>query len=96
MTNNGGEAIKIAIVDDEALITTLLAEYFSRYDGLKVLYTASSGEEIIKLLQTKKPTPDVILLDLQMGGMDGMEAASALKQDHPNLKIVIISSNYKK
>ena len=44
MTNNGGEAIKIAIVDDEALITTLLAEYFSRYDGLKVLYTASSGE----------------------------------------------------
>jgi DNA-binding NarL/FixJ family response regulator len=96
MTNNGGEAIKIAIVDDEALITTLLAEYFSRYDGLKVLYTASSGEEIIKLLQTKKPTPDVILLDLQMGGMDGMEAASALKQEHPNLKIVIISSHYKK
>lgn len=96
MTKNGGMVIQIAIVDDEELITTLLADYFSKYEEFKVLYTASSGEEIIELLQKNKPIPDIILLDLQMGGMDGMEAASKLKMEHPDIKIVIISSHYKK
>lgn len=96
MTKNGGMVIQIAIVDDEELITTLLADYFSKYEEFKVLYTASSGEEIIELLQKNKPIPDIILLDLQMSGMDGMEAASKLKMEHPDIKIVIISSHYKK
>jgi DNA-binding NarL/FixJ family response regulator len=88
--------IKLAIVDDEALLVMLLNDFFSKHEQIEVVSTATDGEEFLSNLKLLENTPDVILLDLQMKGMNGIETMAVLKQDYPDLKIIVVSSHYKK
>jgi len=76
---------KILVVDDEEDILELLKYNLSR-EGYQVL-CATSGEKTLNLVKTE--TPDLILLDLMLPGMDGLEVARQLK-DNPNTKNVSI------
>ncbi len=90
------EKIKLAIVDDEALLVMLLNDFFSKHEQIEVVTTATDGEEFLSNLKLLENTPDVILLDLQMKGMNGIETMTVLKQNYPDLKIIVVSSHYKK
>ena len=83
------EIIKIAIADDYAIIRDGLKVGLARDENFKVVLEAGSGEELVQGVAT---TPvDVVLLDLKMPGMDGMEAAGVLRQRFPGIKILVMT-----
>lgn len=90
------ENIQIAITDDDALIVSLLQGYLHGRDGLEVVFTANSGEELLERLKTAEALPQVLLLDLKMGGMDGIETTEQVKSNYPDIKIIVVSSHYQK
>lgn len=93
---NNNSMIKIAIVDDEALIVMLLSDYFSKHKRVSVILTANDGSIFIDSLRKIDSLPDIVLLDLHMKEMNGIDTATILKKEFPDLKIIVISSHYKK
>ncbi len=90
------ENIRITITDDDALIVSLLQGYLHNRDGIEVLFTAASGEELMEKLSQAEVLPEVMLLDLKMTGMDGIEATTQLKALYPDIKVIVVSSHYQK
>lgn len=91
------EEILLGIVDDETLIVTLLAAFFNSNDGTRVVYQADSSEALIEYLKTDhKELPQIILLDINMKGMSGIDALPIIKELRPEIHVVVISSHYKK
>lgn len=88
--------IRVAIVDDDALITKLLEGFLQNCEDMEVLFTANNGQQLLEKLQQKNKIPDILLLDLKMEGMDGIGITEYLKLNHPEIKVIIISSHYKK
>lgn len=88
--------ITIAITDDDALIVSLLQGYLQSIEDLTVQLTANSGEELLASLASADTLPDIILLDLKMAGMDGIEVTQSLKETYPDVKVIVISSHYQK
>lgn len=89
-------SIRIGIVDDEALIVMLLSDFFSKHERIVVELTATGGQEIIDAFRSSQSIPEILLLDLQMGEMNGIDTATILKEEYPELKIIVVSSHYKK
>jgi len=78
---------KLLIVDDEADVREFAANFF-RKRKINTLI-ASSGEEAIELAEKEKP--DLILLDIKMGGIDGMETLKRLKEKDQNYKVIMVT-----
>ncbi|WP_320054578.1 response regulator transcription factor [uncultured Acetobacteroides sp.] len=89
-------SIRIGIVDDEALIVMLLSDFFAKHERISVEVTATGGQQIIDAFGAAQSIPEILLLDLQMGEMNGIDTATVLKQSYPDLKIIVVSSHYKK
>lgn len=86
--------IKVLLVDDHKLIRDAVAAMLRQVEGLKVVGSASSGEEAINIARVEKP--DVILMDIMMGGMTGIEASRWIKEQDSKIKIILLSSEVKK
>jgi len=82
---------QIMLVDDHPLLRKGLAQLISLEDQLNVASEASSGEEALSLVLTSNIKPDLILLDLDMKGMNGLETLCAFREANVNSKIVIFS-----
>tara|TARA_Y100000052_G_scaffold27404_1_gene35097 strand:- start:21908 stop:22561 length:654 start_codon:yes stop_codon:yes gene_type:complete len=82
--------IRIIVTDDHQLVRTGLAEMLQRLDGIEVVGQAENGEEALFLCQKLKP--DLILMDVQMEGMGGISAVRSLKQHHPGVKTIALST----
>lgn len=78
---------KVLLVDDELEFTALLSERMEAR-GLKVETTASGAGALQK---TKENNFDVIVLDLSMPGMDGIETLRRLLADHPDLQVILLT-----
>lgn len=96
MNSNDTPKIKVAIVDDEELIVTLMTEFFMKHPRLEVVMSANNGADIIEKLRNSDVCPDVLSMDMQMPVMDGIEASKIIRREFPSIKIVIITSFYKK
>lgn len=88
--------IQLAIVDDEQLIVTLLAQFFSEQKATQVLMTATCGDTFLEQLGSGDALPDVVLLDLRLKERDGAEIAMIIKEHYPTIRVIVISSYYKK
>lgn len=77
---------KILIIDDEQGIVTMLKDYFE-FHGYRV-YTAMSGAEALKEINSK---PDIILLDINMPDMDGLEVCRTIR-DHVSCPIIFLTA----
>lgn len=86
--------ITIAIVDDEMLIVQLLEDYFRKVDSVQVVMKAYNGKEFIDQLKETDKHPDIVLLDLRMKEMDGIETTTYLREHYPEIKIIVMSSHY--
>jgi DNA-binding NarL/FixJ family response regulator len=82
--------INIAIVDDHTLFRNGVAALMSEFEELKVVFEAENGEQMQQML-TKHPLPQVILMDINMPVMDGYAAATWLKENYPQIKIIALS-----
>lgn len=88
---------KIAIVDDEQLILEGIKLLLSLEKNISVILTSNNGNDFLENLQNldSKNFPDIILADIQMEPMNGFELVETLREKHPELKIIILSSHYK-
>lgn len=88
--------ISVALVDDDMLIVNLLHGFLETQEGIDVIFTAGGGEELLVFLETSEKLPDVLILDLKMKGMTGVEVTEILKASYPSIKVVVVSSHYNK
>lgn len=84
------EAIKVLLVDDHEMVRIGLAAVLGTEDGIEVVGEAGSGEEGIRLAQ--EYNPDVVLMDLVMEGMDGIETTKRLLKLYPDCKVIVLTS----
>jgi len=81
--------IKIIIVEDHAIFREGLKQILAGINNVELIGEAENGEIFLELL--KKVTPDVVLMDIKMPVMDGMEASEKALKLYPKLKIIILS-----
>jgi DNA-binding NarL/FixJ family response regulator len=81
---------QIALVDDHTLLRNGLAGLVSSFEGYAVLFEASNGKEFIHQLKTY-PSPHIVLLDITMPEMNGLETAEWIKKHLPSAKILVLS-----
>ncbi|OBZ09300.1 response regulator transcription factor [Bacillus sp. FJAT-26390] len=91
---SGTELIKIMIVDDHDMVRTGLRTYLMLEPKFQVIAEASNGQAAIDMLaaSTEEKRPQIILMDLMMPGMDGIEATRAIVSKFPDMKIVMLTS----
>ena len=79
----------VLVVEDHHLSRECLSIALGEYLQLHISGTASDGEEAITRVQQE--VPDVVLMDILMPGMDGLQATAFLKEHYPSLKIIMLS-----
>lgn len=84
------DKLTILIADDEPLATERLQILLSRRDGLDLVGTASDGEAAVRMAEALKP--QVMLLDIAMPGMDGIEVARALSKQEPSPAVIFVTA----
>lgn len=82
--------IRVMIVDDHAVVRSGLSTFLLVADDLELVGEAASGEEAIHLCAQARP--DVVLMDLVMPGMDGAATTRAMKEQHPHIQVVALTS----
>ncbi|HAD12118.1 MAG TPA: DNA-binding response regulator [Saprospirales bacterium] len=88
--------ILIAIADDEALFRKGMRLILEDYPDMEVMLEAENGESLLQNIRQSAELPDVLLLDLKMPGMTGIEAAEIIRQEFPSISIVVVSSHISK
>ena len=84
------EPIRVMLVDDHTMVRKGLATFLKIFDELLLVGEAENGRAAIKLCNEVKP--DVILMDMVMPDMDGATATSMIRQKHPQVQILVLTS----
>jgi DNA-binding NarL/FixJ family response regulator len=82
------KTINLVLVDDHKIIRDGI-KAFLKEDDINIVGEASNGRELLAMLEETKP--DVVLLDINMPEMDGYEATKAIKEQHPDVKVLVLS-----
>ncbi len=82
--------INIVIADDQEIVREGLKMILSLNEEIQIIAEASNGKELLNLVDLNKP--DVVLMDIRMPEMDGIEATRHLKEKYPDIKIVILTT----
>lgn len=82
--------ITLALVDDHVILRKSLGILIEMLEDFEIILEAANGRELIDQLK-EKPAPDIVLLDITMPVMDGVETAWWLKQHHPAVKVLALS-----
>ncbi|MCR5526664.1 MAG: response regulator transcription factor [Lachnospiraceae bacterium] len=82
--------IKVLIADDQQLIRESLKIVLNSVDGIEVIDTVGDGEEA--LASVKKLMPDVILMDVRMPKMDGVQCTRHIKEEFPEVRVIILTT----
>ncbi|MGE0881820.1 MAG: response regulator [Acidimicrobiia bacterium] len=82
--------IRVMIVDDHLIVRTGLEQLLGETEGLEIAGMAADGKEAIEMLPVANP--DVVLMDLSMPIMDGMEATRQIKKLRPDVRVVVLTS----
>ena len=81
--------IKVAIVDDDDGVRTKLVHAIARFDGCTCVGQFSSGEDALARLPAS--SPDVVLMDINLPGMNGIECVRQLKLAHPGIEFIMLT-----
>ncbi|MBS1501887.1 MAG: response regulator transcription factor [Bacteroidetes bacterium] len=82
--------IQIALVDDHRLFRSGIAALVNNFQRYNILFEAGDGEEMTRKINPKLK-PDIILLDINMPKMDGITTARWLRNNHPDIRIIVLS-----
>lgn len=82
--------IKVGIVEDNVKIRNLIQRYLDMQDGISCSVAVDSVEEMLDYLKEKE-LPDILLMDIQLPGMSGIEGIGIIKQDYPEVDIIMLT-----
>ncbi|MFE3869474.1 response regulator [Flavobacterium sp. LS2P90] len=86
------DKIKIILVDDEILFRKGISFLLEREKNMEIIFEASNGNELISFLELNKNHPDIIMMDLKMPEINGVEATKIIRKDFPDIKIIALTS----
>ncbi|MDQ2719933.1 MAG: response regulator transcription factor [Bacteroidota bacterium] len=82
---------KIALIDDHTIFCDSLSSLVNEFEGFSVCWTANDGVKAIQLLEQKENLPDIILLDIIMPGMSGIEVAKWIFENKKDTKVLALT-----
>ena len=82
--------IKVLVADDHHLVRTSIARMLNEEEGLQVIGEAADGEEAIS--QSRALHPDIVLMDIRMPGIGGLEATRKIVRGMPDIKVVVLTA----
>ena len=82
--------IRVVLVDDHAMVRRGMRDFLALHDDLEIVGEAADGDAAIEAATALQP--DVVVMDLLMPGVDGIDATARIKADHPDMEIVAITS----
>jgi DNA-binding NarL/FixJ family response regulator len=83
------ETIKVLLADDHALVRAGIISLLQRLSGIQVIAEAGDGHETLRLIREKKP--DIVLLDISMPGLNGLEITDRVNKEFPKIRIIVLS-----
>ncbi len=89
-TNIQNPPIRVMVVDDHAVVRGGLAAFLLAYDDLELVGEATNGVEALAMAERRRP--DVVLMDLVMPEMDGATATRLLRERHPEIQVIVLTS----
>jgi DNA-binding NarL/FixJ family response regulator len=85
-----GESIRVLVADDQAAVREGLATLLDLTPGIEVVGEARDGAQAVELVA--EHAPDVVLMDLHMPGVDGIQATAQITRDHPGTRVVVLTT----
>ena len=85
-------AIRVVIADDHSLVRQGLRRYLEMAGDIQVVGEASNGKEVLGMMENGAGEPDIVLLDIRMPEMDGLETARKIKQRHPQIGVIMLTA----
>lgn len=85
------EKNKVVIVDDHTLLTQAIAELVTNFNDFQVIYTCSNGQELLDKLRGDHQIPVLILMDIKMPLLNGIETTKILTKEYPTIKVIALS-----
>lgn len=82
--------ISVAIVDDHSRFRNTLADFLSTHYNVNIILHADNGLELLN--QLEHTVPQVVLLDIEMPVMNGVETLTRLRKSYPDLRVIMLSS----
>jgi len=86
---NAIKPVRVILADDHTLVRAGIRALLEKLPEVKVLGEASNGREALELVKTHKP--DVVLMDITMPGLNGLEAAARMAKEFPAVRVIILS-----
>ena len=84
------QIIRLLLADDQALVRGALSALLGLERDLEVVVEVSSGDQVVEAVREHRP--DVALLDVEMPGLDGIEATAALRKEFPDVRVLIVTT----
>ena len=82
--------IKIAIIDDNSFLITSIKEKLSFFEGIQIKFTANNGADLLKKVEDNHNV-DVLLMDIEMPVLNGIETTAIVKQKYPQIKVIMLT-----
>jgi DNA-binding NarL/FixJ family response regulator len=83
------KSTRILLADDHTLVRAGIRALLEKLPGMEVTGEASDGREVIDLIKTHQP--DVVLMDISMAGLNGLQALARITRDFPHVRVIILS-----
>jgi len=83
--------MEVILVDDHQIVRDGISVLLMKYKEIKIIAEASNGEELLIILKVKQP--DIVILDISMPKITGIEATKIITEKYPDVKVIIFSSH---
>lgn len=87
------KVIRVGVAEDHPLAREGLVQLLESAEDIVIVGEAADGEEALKLADSVTGEPDIFLVDIRLPGIDGLEVTRRLKEEHPDVRVIILTAN---